>query len=508
MNRISIKDSLAKSIYTILGVNVAGGLLIAVLALVLGTGASVPVAVTAVVVLLISVALCVSTVGKITNEVAAPLKKLTAAAENAANGADISSEKYNGELDELSSALAKAAATIRTQNEYIAKISGGDLSAAYGGKSSLSSAFSGLYDDVIEVNNSGRRFYDASQTLSEGATEQAATIEQLSASLNEIKNAVSASSQDYSAATEHAQDTLNLVQSGTAQMNAMLDAMNDIRDGSEKIARIIKVIEDIAFQTNILALNSAVEAARAGEAGKGFAVVASEVKNLAMKSQDAAKQTAALISSSVANVNTGVQRAEETAKSLAQISEKTAEINNIIYKVTKSSEEQSTSITQINVGVEQISHAVQSTSATARDCAVSAEMLNETSEKLKHSLEKLGVGGAVSRSAEIKKSPSYEAKPQLRATAPTYQPKPAAPKPAAEIQKTVTAKPIAPKPAETPKPIAPKPVTAATKPVSSPKPQSKPAEQSFVYSGATDMQQNETAEVSGSDFVDVNCDKY
>lgn len=518
MNKLSVKSLLAKPVYTLIGINAAGVLVIVILSFALGEGACLAVSASAAVMLIASVIVCISLIGKIDAAVKQPLEKLGEAARNG-NAAGCSVKTECTELEELSAALRKICTDANTRGEYITKISSGDLSAGLNASSEngLKKLFNNLYNSAVEVNNSGKRFSEVSMSLSEGATEQAATIEQLSASLNEIKNSVSASSDDYGLAARNVSDTLRLVQNGTAQMNAMLEAINDIRVGSEQIAKIIKVIEDIAFQTNILALNSAVEAARAGEAGKGFAVVATEVKNLAMKSQDAAKHTAALIQSSVENVNAGVQRANETAGSLAQISEKTNIINNIITKVSKSSDEQSVSISQINIGVEQISHAVQSTSSAARDFALSAEMLTETSENLKNSIEKLGLG----EKAEIRSVVNTASKDMVNPKPVQRYVQPSS-KPIAPTVSKPEEKPIqpvlkpSPKPAQKLAPTALKPITPSTPNASAAKtvkPTPTAEAQSFVYSGADEYSSdaakiNDPSDITGSQFVDVSCDKY
>ena len=155
------------------------------------------------------------------------------------------------------------------------------------------------------------------QALSQGATEQASSVEELAATINEISDQVQLSAQ-------HAKDASGQVTSAGEELSAsnqsmgeMVHAMEEISQKSNEIGKIIKTIEDIAFQTNILALNAAVEAARAGEAGKGFAVVADEVRNLASKSAEAAKNTTLLIEGSIQAVEEGTKIANRTASALA-----------------------------------------------------------------------------------------------------------------------------------------------------------------------------------------------
>lgn len=227
-----------------------------------------------------------------------------------------------------------------------------------------------------QVSLGSEQVASGAQALSQGATEQASGIEELSATITDITAKIKANADDAVYASGLSGEAGKEVENGSLHMQSMMAAMGEITNTSKEISKIIKTIDDIAFQTNILALNAAVEAARAGMAGKGFAVVADEVRNLAQKSAEAAKNTTALIESTIKAVNNGTKIADETAKSLGIIVEKTSSVNETIKKIAKASEEQASAVYQINQGVEQISAVVQTNSATAEESAAASEELS------------------------------------------------------------------------------------------------------------------------------------
>src|SRR6185503_3188034 len=163
-------------------------------------------------------------------------------------------------------------------------------------------------------------------------------------------------------------------------LSAMVTSMASIQDSSAKVAKIIKTIDEIAFQTNILALNAAVEAARAGEAGMGFAVVADEVRNLAQRSAQAAKDTAALIEESIVRSREGSDRVELVATSIGAITGSVTRVKGIVEEVREASRQQTQGIDQVAQAIAQMEKVTQTTAATAEESAAASEELNAQAE--------------------------------------------------------------------------------------------------------------------------------
>lgn len=213
----------------------------------------------------------------------------------------------------------------------------------------------------------------ASQSLAEGASRQAASIERIASSLHEMSSSTRGTADGARRATDLAEASRSAACSGRARMGELVDAMGRIRESSHEIAKILRVIDEIAFQTNLLALNAAVEAARAGEAGKGFAVVAEEVRNLARRSAEAARSTASIIDASVARTEQGSALADRVADDFGRIADGAVEGCGLLAAIAADAERQSRGIENITMSVAELSSVTQSSAANAEELAATAE---------------------------------------------------------------------------------------------------------------------------------------
>ncbi len=220
----------------------------------------------------------------------------------------------------------------------------------------------------------------SSQALSQGATEQAASLEETSASMEEMASMTRQNAENSGEASKLMADVDRQVTASNALLGEMVTAMGAIKESSAKVSKIIKTIDEIAFQTNILALNAAVEAARAGEAGMGFAVVADEVRNLAQRSAQAAKDTAALIEESSANADQGHQKVEQVSAAIGQFTESVTRVKAIADEVSQASRQQAQGIDQVTRAISEMEKVTQTTAATAEESAAASEELNAQAE--------------------------------------------------------------------------------------------------------------------------------
>ena len=314
----------------------------------------------------------------------------------------VEESKAKDEIGDLTRALAE---TVQTLRSYINNISASlaeldkgnlkfDIDIDYVGdfapiKESfqntiykLDNTFRNLNMSAKEVANGSEQMASGAMALAQGATEQASSVEELASTINEINSHVAKNAENAKQTSSQAQITVKELEAGKNHMTQMITAMNQINDSSSEISKIIKTIEDIAFQTNILALNATVEATRAGSAGKGFAVVADEVRNLANKSAEASKNTASLIESTIHSLQEGTDIANQTAESLDRIVLYSEESAKLLLEISKASQEQAAAISQVTQGIDQISSVVHTNSATSEESAATSEELSSQAQLL------------------------------------------------------------------------------------------------------------------------------
>jgi methyl-accepting chemotaxis protein len=253
-----------------------------------------------------------------------------------------------------------------------------------------------LGEGAHQIASATAQVSTASQSLAQLASEQAASLEETSASSQEVTSMTRKNAENSAAAARYMATVDTKVSDGNHALDQMTSSMQAIASSSDEISKIIKVIDGIAFQTNILALNAAVEAARAGEAGMGFAVVADEVRNLAQRSSQAAKDTAELISASTVNSSEGRGKLDQLSGVIRAITESSSKVKSLVDEVHLGSEEQAHNVDQIAKSVAQMDHMTQTTAANAEENASAGEQLSaqaQTLDELARQLETL-VGAA------------------------------------------------------------------------------------------------------------------
>jgi methyl-accepting chemotaxis protein len=233
---------------------------------------------------------------------------------------------------------------------------------------------------VVEIHSGSKQIdlgaehiSSASQNLAQGSSTQAANIQQVSDSLRAMSAATQQSAANVEQANSLAAESRGAAVSGQSQVKEMVEAMGQIRQSSAEIAKIIKLIDEIAFQTNLLALNAAVEAARAGEAGKGFAVVAEEVRNLAQRSAEAARSTSSIIEESSQRAERGSTLADRVAKSFVQITAGVDQVNQLLSQISDASKSQANEISAVNESMSTLSNVTSSAAANSEELAATAE---------------------------------------------------------------------------------------------------------------------------------------
>lgn len=316
---------------------------------------------------------------------------------------------FNALLDAIAVPIDEAAATLD-------KVAARDLTARVQGnyqgrfdriKSALNAAVENLDGGlnlvavgVEQINAGTSQISEGSQGLSQSASEHAASVEEVSTTLSEVGSMSKQSAANAQQATLMSNDMRQSTQKGVDNMQRLSEAIDRIKNSSDETAKIVKTIDEIAFQTNLLALNAAVEAARAGEAGKGFAVVAEEVRNLAIRSAEAARDTATLIDGAVENAEGGVALNQEVLSNLEDINGQVEKVGEVMSEIAADSDRQSQSIEHITTAVEQMNQVTQQAATNSEQSASAAEELTAQAGEMQNLVNSYRLSGAVEVSNE------------------------------------------------------------------------------------------------------------
>ena len=286
-------------------------------------------------------------------------------------------KEYIDYIDEISEVLAQMAngkLAIELKYAYV-----GDFQkvkeALIHISESINEVMHNIKDSAEQVSVGSDDLAKAAQGLAEGAESQAAAIEELVATAVTVADQVEENKNDAEKSAHHTNEVTAMMEESQQQMNRMREAMNKIQEASNKVVGIIKTIEDIADQTNLLSLNASIEAARAGEAGRGFAVVAGEIGNLANESARAVNTTRDLIGVSLSEIKNGNALVDDVVASLSKAVEKIDEVNTMIQKTAENAVSQMQSMNQIRDGVEEMSQSIQDNSAMAEETSATSEEL-------------------------------------------------------------------------------------------------------------------------------------
>jgi methyl-accepting chemotaxis protein len=237
-------------------------------------------------------------------------------------------------------------------------------------------------DNALQVSTASSEIAQGNQDLSGRTEQQASALQQTAATMNELSTTVRNNADNAREASQVAQSATDVARRGGNVVDQVVNTMRGINESSRKIADIISVIDGIAFQTNILALNAAVEAARAGEQGRGFAVVAGEVRTLAQRSAEAAREIKTLITGSVEKVEQGSAQVGDAGRTMEEIVQAIARVNDIVAEISNASLQQSEGVRQVEQAVTQLDHTTQQNAALVEESAAAAESLRQQADHL------------------------------------------------------------------------------------------------------------------------------
>ncbi len=299
-------------------------------------------------------------------------------------------KEYIVYIDETAEVLAQVAdgnLNISLKNDYVGEFQK-IKTALLNISDSMNQVMLGINESSQHVSVGASELASASQILAEGAEQQAASIEQLTATTATVAEQVDNSRKEAAASAKATEQAAAIIEENQEKMKQMMEAMDKIQETSQQVVGIIQTIEDIASQTNLLSLNASIEAARAGEAGKGFAVVADEIGKLALESSEAANTTKELIGISMEEISKGNTIAGSAMESLKESVLAIGNVNKMIKVTAENAAVQAENMNQLRMGIEEIAHGIQDnsaasqeTSATSEELASQAEMLNQMVQK-------------------------------------------------------------------------------------------------------------------------------
>ncbi|WP_442965303.1 methyl-accepting chemotaxis protein [Pseudomonas sp. FIP_A4] len=232
------------------------------------------------------------------------------------------------------------------------------------------------------INDKAGEVTRLSHDLSGGATESASAVTEISATINQMASQIRQTSEYAGEANSLSRDSERSARGGNELMATLKGAMQEINQSGQDITNIIRAIEEIATQTNLLALNAAIEAARAGEHGRGFAVVADEVRQLAARSAEAAQRSTRLIQESNARTVKGMELTDETAQALEAIVQGAAQVSQLVDEIASASSQQASGIEQVSLAIEQIDQVVHHNSSNSEQSTQAAQELTQQAEQM------------------------------------------------------------------------------------------------------------------------------
>ena len=258
-------------------------------------------------------------------------------------------------------------------------------------RQSLMNSVMRVRDASSQIDTGSRELTMGNRDLAERTESTATSLEQTAASMEQITATVKLNADNAEQAHQLAKSVSDTADHGSEMVCYVIEKMRDISGSSARIADILSVIDGIAFQTNILALNASVEAARAGEQGRGFAVVAGEVRNLASRSADAAKEIRSLISDSQTHVNEGSELAQQAGETMDEIATEVLRMTKLMREIATASQEQSRGIEQVNIAVNQMDETAQQNAALVQQSSAATRSLEEQSRQLMEAMSSFKV---------------------------------------------------------------------------------------------------------------------